>query len=103
MSLPTLSQKQHWHPFWSTWNGDMRVRHQVRWSLEKQVWMVRTQFTQGLTSTYSTYIEVPPGHAQHFRAMVHTWTNINDENNPAYPPGYEAGFRNLKDEVSIVE
>lgn len=94
-----------WTTFWSTITPDgTRYRHQVRQKHESKQWHVRTQIlgADDRVPYYTVPVPVPPGHGMSMFKRRASWTNVDEEGRPMYPPEYPHGFLNLEDPPQCV-
>ena len=106
MPGPPECDSRRWQIFWSTVNeAGTRFRHRVRQlgsrECKTETWVVRTEMRlRGqFRMSYSASTVVPPEHGRAMYDMSFQWTNINESDNPHYPPEYPKGFTEL--EVNI--
>ena len=88
-----------WKNFWSTIEKDgTRYRHQVRQAKTDKTWMVRTEVWQDgdREPFYTASIPVPDEHGRAMFESRKTWSNVDEEGRPMYPPEYAGGFKDLK-------
>lgn len=88
-----------WKTFWSTIDKQgNRYRHQVRQHrTDVNVWWVRTEVLEedSINPYFTCVIEVPPEHGKKMFNMRMSWSNVDEEGRPMYPPEYEGGFKGL--------
>jgi hypothetical protein len=49
---------------------------------------------------YTRTIEIPDDVGMSLFEMRKTWSNVDPEDGPMFPPGYESGFLNLKEKAN---
>jgi hypothetical protein len=100
MASRLAADPRRWTNFWSTIAADgTRYRHQVKLHRRLQVWEVRTEVWPDDQDQpyYTRDVQVPEDHGKHLFELRKTWTNVDPEDGPMYPPGYEVtGFLRLK-------
>lgn len=99
MASRTGADPRSWKTFWSTIDKQgNRYRHQVRQHrTDVNIWWVRTEVLESdsVVPYFTANILVPPEHGKNMFNMRQTWSNVDEEGRPMYPPEYEGGFKGL--------
>lgn len=112
MASRVESDPRRWSTFWSTINGKDRWRHQVRITQQRKdrtgseakppQWMVRTEVYIGIQPIYHTVNTVVPDEVGlYLRSLAQTWSNIDEEGRPMFPPEFPGGTTQMANAVDF--
>jgi len=90
----TAHDPRQWTTFWSTIDSQgCRYRHQVKMLRTTREWFTRTEiWEEGMPLYYSRSRSVSDETAVRMRSMRFSWSNVDEEGRPLYPPEFSGGF-----------
>jgi len=94
MASRVEADPRRWTTFWSTIDkNNCRYRHQVKQLRASGKWYVRTEVWEDGMQPYCTKeLEISKENAAVMRQMRFSWSNVDEEGRPLYPPEFSSGF-----------